>query len=134
MDGGLGVDIISNEPIFEYEGKKHYIKLRNWHCQEIIVHDGQQVKMGDPIALAGNTGASSGVHLHFGLKVCDKQGRNTIISGNGYYGAIDPAPYYYHEIMVRETLGLSQENLDTAQKLARVIYAFRGGLNSLLNK
>lgn len=133
-DGGIGVDIISNEPILEYEGKMHYIKIRNWHCHEIIVHDGQKVKMGDPIALAGNTGASSGVHLHFGLKICNKDGRNTIIGGNGYYGAINPAPYYYNELMVREILGLSQEKLDTAQKVARVIYGLKSGLNSLLNK
>lgn len=133
-DGGVGVDIISNEPIFEYEGKMHYIKTRNWHCHEIIVHDGQKVKMGDPIALAGNTGASSAVHLHFGLKVCDKDGRNRIIGGNGYYGAINPAPYYYNELMVREVLGLSQEKLDVAQKVARVIYSLRSGLRSIINK
>lgn len=133
VDGGLGVDIISNEPIFEYEGKMHYIKLRNWHCSEIIVHDKQQVKMGDPIALAGSTGASSGVHLHFGLKICDKDGNNTVIPYNGYYGAIDPTLYYYDEIMIRDILGLSPEKLDVAQKISKVVYSFREALNNIIN-
>ncbi len=35
------------------------------HCLELLVNEGDQVKQGDVIALVGNTGNSTGAHLHF---------------------------------------------------------------------
>jgi len=95
--GGIGVDIISNEPIKLGSGKAVYIKLRYWHLLSPIGYDGKQVKYGQMIGLGGNTGASSGAHLHFGLKICNKDG-SPLERGNGYFGAIDLAPYYIHKI------------------------------------
>ncbi len=37
------------------------------HCAKITASDGQQVKIGDPIAEMGDTGRATGVHLHFEL-------------------------------------------------------------------
>jgi murein DD-endopeptidase MepM/ murein hydrolase activator NlpD len=38
------------------------------HLQEAITSTGRYVDMGQPIALSGNTGLSSGPHLHFELR------------------------------------------------------------------
>ncbi|OMQ14965.1 peptidase M23, partial [Modestobacter sp. VKM Ac-2676] len=38
------------------------------HMQEILVAEGQHVRAGDTIALLGNTGQSTGPHLHFEVR------------------------------------------------------------------
>ncbi len=41
------------------------------HCKKILVRKGQRVLNGERIALVGNTGSSTGAHLHFEVKVGD---------------------------------------------------------------
>lgn len=38
------------------------------HLSDIKVHEGQTIHEGDIVALSGNTGHSTGAHLHLGLK------------------------------------------------------------------
>ncbi|MBE6788101.1 MAG: hypothetical protein E7539_00360 [Ruminococcaceae bacterium] len=49
------------------------------HCSSLLVKVGQTVKRGDPIALVGSTGNSTGPHLHFGIYINGKE--------------VDPLPY-----------------------------------------
>lgn len=62
------------------------------HNSEFKVRAGDQVKAGQLIALSGGTGAGTGPHVHFGMKMTG-QGGNGLDNNNGYNGAIDPMPF-----------------------------------------
>lgn len=59
------------------------------HMSKRQVSEGQYIQIGQRIGLSGNTGNSTGAHLHFGVYRCNDFGIkiNTL---NGYGGAIDP--------------------------------------------
>ena len=58
------------------------------HNNRLRVSEGDEVKKGERIADSGNTGKSSGPHLHYEVRVKD---------GNGRYVAVDPLPILLDE-------------------------------------
>jgi hypothetical protein len=125
FDGGLGLDLYNDTPIvleefskiagpealayYDRDDKDWYnnqrdtafvfVKFRYWHLKDYSVHDGQKVSLGDELAKADSTGASSNDHLHWGFKIVDEEGRS-LDTGNGYYGAVDFIPKYNHEFIL----------------------------------
>ena len=118
--GGLGVDVVSNEQLF-FAGKipvelrssavaatqdnvvgfLHHVKMRYWHLTAPVGSDGKSVTCGTVVGLMGNTGVSSGTHLHFAPKWCTENGQSAG-SDNGYFGAFDPRPYYTDHVTAKE--------------------------------
>lgn len=73
---------------------KNQFKTVYLHLEGIFVKEGKEVVAGECIGLCDNTGKyTTGDHLHFGLKLVDKDG-NSLNMNNGYSGAIDPTPYF----------------------------------------
>lgn len=68
------VTLVSNEGDY---GKHIKIRCNNVttlyaHCSEIFVKEGQIVAQGQEIGAVGNTGNSTGPHLHFEIRVDDR--------------------------------------------------------------
>ena len=63
---------------YEARGYGKYVVIRHYngletiygHMSKHLVEEDQEVKAGDPIGLGGNTGRSTGSHLHFETRLC----------------------------------------------------------------
>ena len=63
---------------YEPKGYGKYVVIRHingletiyGHMSKQLVHENQEVRAGEPIGLGGNTGRSTGSHLHFETRLC----------------------------------------------------------------
>lgn len=63
---------------YEARGYGNYVVIRHYngletiygHMSKTLVDEDQTVRAGDPIGLGGNTGRSTGSHLHFETRLC----------------------------------------------------------------
>lgn len=63
---------------YEAKGYGKYVVIRHYngletiygHMSKQLVDEDQEVRAGDPIGLGGNTGRSTGSHLHFETRLC----------------------------------------------------------------
>ena len=117
INGGKGVTVYSKSPVRLRDNQIAYVRARYWHLLDSVIADEQPVKFGQLLAYADNTGASSGTHLHFDLKLTN-EGGDTLSRDNGYHGAIDPMPWY-EDTFVLNTLRVKQDAL-RAIDLARI--------------
>jgi len=78
-----GVQTYGNTVVIEHKwGRSYY-----GHLNTINFKPSEKIKKGDVIGLSGDTGISTGPHLHFGIRP------NGYDYNNGYYGKVNPLEY-----------------------------------------
>ena len=100
-------------------------KTRYQHMKHgsVIVHNGQTVKKGQKLGLIGNTGYSSGRHLHFDISNSARQS-NSYVSGNRYY--VDPKPFLYGTRSIKGASSKKDEVIYDAYKLMANVNVRKG--------
>lgn len=80
---------------YERDGFGRYVRISHFwgetlygHLEEILVKSEDTILPHTLIAYSGNTGFSTGPHLHFGVKPYPVNRKN------GYNGYIDPMPFF----------------------------------------
>ena len=130
---GKYLEIRSLSPVLD--GK--HVKFIYVHAHKNLAPVGSKVVAGQHIQEANSTGASSGHHLHFGMKFCDEDG-NTLNGNNGYSGYIDPAPWTDGQSVTdflgfRQRLTLSLQLSQLQLQLLYLLQSLRTRIGALLN-
>lgn len=126
--GGLTIVIRTEKEFEDINGKPTFWKTIYCHLKKdtLKVTGGQTVIAGQHIADADNTGASTGSHLHFGLKPIYRGEEDwtwfNLDQANGYHGAVDPTPYFDNSIDVfKKVIKQGQSGEDVVQLQAFLV-------------
>jgi murein DD-endopeptidase MepM/ murein hydrolase activator NlpD len=106
---GLGINMVHAWGMSQY-----------WHLSVLYAKYGEHYKKGETIGLSGNSGWSTGPHLHFGVKVIGES--STLMRGWS-----DPAKYWEKPIAVVNPPAISPKTYmilpgDTLWKIAAKFY------------
>lgn len=100
---------------YEANGFGNYIRIDDDEGYSIYAHlsnatvvTGQVITQGTMIGRSGNTGNSTGPHLHF------ERHQNSESKANGYNGAVDPTPYFENAVETPTTGDTAEQTTNKA--------------------
>lgn len=107
--GGLFAGLLSQQEYDFDDGIKCRVLIDFLHCKEIKVKEGDKLKIGDLIAIADNTGFSTGPHTHGQYRRVNWDGKTiTTIDKNDANNSFDPTPYwsglYYDQYVAQQVI------------------------------
>ncbi len=103
--GGIFISVISDREYDFDDGLKAHVLADFLHCEKLILENGEKVLLGTVLAVADNTGFSTGPHTHIQLRRCRVvPGGDYLIDGKKWHlenvdqndanGSFDPTPYF----------------------------------------
>jgi murein DD-endopeptidase MepM/ murein hydrolase activator NlpD len=103
--GGVFLSVLSDELFLFDDGKTAHVFADFLHCDRLIQPEGEKVLTGTVLAVADNTGFSTGPHTHVQLRRCSVvPGGQYIVDGNNVHlewldqneanNSFDPTPYF----------------------------------------
>jgi murein DD-endopeptidase MepM/ murein hydrolase activator NlpD len=116
---GIGVGVLTDEPVDLDASGTHHIKIRNWHFKSVAVQVGQKVSVGDVLGITDNTGFSSGDHLHWEGDPMDLVNGQWQLAfpNNGFQGSIDLMPFW--NMRFAEDYELAEKTLAAAANIVK---------------
>ena len=114
--GGIYCGVISiNEYTFP-DGVTCKVLVDSLHLKQILVTEGQTLQCGDVIAIADNTGFSTGPHTHFQFRRVSWDGKViTTLDTNDANNSFDQTPYFNGHFAVEAPL--MRAEVSTAAKI-----------------
>ena len=115
-----GVDHGYGNLVIVKDTKDHYHAFG--HLSQFTVQEGQQVKVGDQVGVSGNTGGSTGPHLHYGVHTSpsvtasDSIDPNTYEVGFGTKEEPSVSDFDDFEEMTEEVSSMDTEKMDDIAK------------------
>lgn len=105
VKSGFGIICIDKD------GDKHLW----WHFDSINpdLKEGNRIESGDLLGVAGNTGLSTGAHLHRGYYRWDEN------YDNGFHGATDMTPYFQN-IFINDLIANLQGQIGIFQQIINI--------------
>jgi len=95
------------------------------HMQKLGLPVGTKVKAGDVIGYMGNTGSSTGTHVHFRVAKCNYGSDFFNKDSNGItMGSVDPEPYLNNINIKQNDCILDQNDANKIIKLLSSLYYF----------
>lgn len=95
--GGKYIGVISQEEFEDENGMRYRLLIDYLHLVKdgALVNTGDKLNTGDIIAVADNTGFSTGHHTHCQYRrVLWSDGSFTVLDKNEAHDSIDPTPFY----------------------------------------
>ena len=99
--GGYGVYVRLSHPTLKY--RNGFVSSFYAHLDHAVVQRGQMVRAGDKIGVQGNTGNSTGPHLHFELRLIDGAGNYIKVNPDLGKGRFDPYAFFVERGLLAPT-------------------------------
>ena len=118
--------------VVQYEGRGYgkYVVIRHdngletyyAHLSKQLVYEDQEVRAGDPIGLGGNTGRSTGSHLHFETRLCGVALNPALMFDFRNQDVVDDY-FVFHKSTYQKESALASEEVELATAAPAASYA-----------